>query len=895
MAFQPHARYRVAIVAYVLLAGTVTLALAVLDRTVGTPTGLTEVVREGPGFEGRVLHRRTAAVPDLAVLEAEPTLPRRFFTVTWDGVWHVRRSGRYDIHLGGDDRAQLFLDGRLVLERGPVAGYGTTSVPVTLAAGFHELRIRYEQEGGGYFLTAQVASAEGEPRPFGPGALFPTAPDAAAVAINDTLRVARRVMRVLWLGTALVLLLGSSALGIRAAGARWRRGDPTAAIVRGWSRLWAVPPLDEATPEVPAPPPRAEALAPSDASARRVVAWAGVALAMTVGAVVAGRVPWSSSLVPIVLVLGTTSVHFVLCPYWVLRLRSSPIQSVDELVFQSMVIALGTLQTALHVAAFTVGLSLTTGLLGLMALHATLGLWGLLRAGRRSADSDTGTTAQRLGLIRRQGSVQQVLGAMTVVAITCQWAIDSTRSLVVRGTDAAHYHVPHAVNLALGATPFPLLATGHAYPMGASVLAAWLMQPVQDPLFLELTTLPSYLLVLTSVALLFRLVTGEPGLGWTLWPLLVLFTGPVFRTSLSMSADLFYAAGFLALLTQLFARWIRPGWQVRDMIVTALALGMLLSSKSVGALSAVVLLGLYLVAVTTRAIRLRHPWSLGRPMRLCGAGLILAVLSGGVWLVRNLVLFGSPTFPAGLSVFGIEVFSGNTYRDTMYYLSVLGDLQRDPDYAVLGAFTGYTRELVGAWLLPLGGVAILFGLDVANQLRRGSLDESTRRKSALLLVSVGLIASHTVVLVGAPWTSLEWTGGTALRYLLPLFVLYVVALFSCLFPTRPAWHRRPLVRAVLWLALVVLASLVHRSHGSTVPSPAIVGLALGLVALVAATGGGVRGLRRSAPLAVGLVLLIGAFAVHARGGAHEPDGTGDHSVRGRTRRGPGRPAGDRRS
>jgi hypothetical protein len=73
--------------------------------------------------------------------------------------------------------------------------------------------------------------------------------------------------------------------------------------------------------------------------------------------------------------------------------------------------------------------------------------------------------------------VLQIAGALALATLAVAWLRVAARSLHVSGSDAAHYHVPHAVNLALGTSPFDLLPTPHLYPMGTSLLGAWFISP----------------------------------------------------------------------------------------------------------------------------------------------------------------------------------------------------------------------------------------------------------------------------------------------------------------------------------------------------------------------------------------------------------------------------------
>ena len=259
-------------------------------------------------------------------------------------------------------------------------------------------------------------------------------------------------------------------------------------------------------------------------------------------------------------------------------------------------------------------------------------------------------------------------------ALVVQWGMAATRSLFITGADAVHYHVPYAVNIALGANPFGPTATPHLYPMGTSVTAAWFILPFRDPLLVDLAVLPAFLLAWLAVGRLVGLLTGRADLAWGPWCALLLFSTPLFRASLLMSADLFYAAAFLSVNALLLQVYSRSRVTAVELLSLGFATGMLLSAKVTGAFSAVLLFGLYGGAIVLR--RVASGRRLALPDSWAGAGAaVAAVASGGIWLVRNWWAFGSPLAPAGFAVFGVEIFPGEKSRDARFLVSVLKDVR----------------------------------------------------------------------------------------------------------------------------------------------------------------------------------------------------------------------------
>ena len=149
--------------------------------------------------------------------------------------------------------------------------------------------------------------------------------------------------------------------------------------------------------------------------------------------------------------MSVTLGHFWLTDHLTRSLRSASV-SLDERIFVTTLSGVATLSFVLHVVACTVGLSLGTGMAGLIVLHVTL--W--------------------FGTHPTAGTAQPITGldriALTVLlAILLSWVGAAAMSVDIYGPDAAHYHVPYAVNIAGGDSQFALPATPHLYPMAGGV------------------------------------------------------------------------------------------------------------------------------------------------------------------------------------------------------------------------------------------------------------------------------------------------------------------------------------------------------------------------------------------------------------------------------------------
>ena len=126
--------------------------------------------------------------------------------------------------------------------------------------------------------------------------------------------------------------------------------------------------------------------------------------------------------------------------------------------------------------------------------------------------------------------------------------------------------------------------------MSTSLVAAWFIVPFGDPLLVDATTLPSFLLLAASLGWIFRQVTGASGLAVVPWFTVALLQVPLVRDAVLMSADLPFTASFLALVAAVLA--LVEGERFGEGIVLAgAAAGLLVGCKATGAPAALLLCG----------------------------------------------------------------------------------------------------------------------------------------------------------------------------------------------------------------------------------------------------------------------------------------------------------------
>ena len=259
----------------------------------------------------------------------------------------------------------------------------------------------------------------------------------------------------------------------------------------------------------------------------------------------------------------------------------------DRRRFEALILGTGGLSGILHVLLFTGWLSIPAVAAAGMAGVSLVWRWrrgGSLNVSGRARDGGEGGPDRErvIGWTDR-------LSTCAVAAVCGVWFVWSAASRDVAGTDAAHYHIPHAVNHALGASPWGPMPTPHRYPMGAGVLFAWFILPFGDAFIVDASMVLWYLVSLAALASLFHTLTGLPGWTWVPWLAMVLFGLPLVRECALPSADLPYAASFLAASAQLTWMVSRGALMAEDRVVLGVTLGLLVGCKTPGVYSSATL------------------------------------------------------------------------------------------------------------------------------------------------------------------------------------------------------------------------------------------------------------------------------------------------------------------
>ena len=212
------------------VAAGLTALLFVLSPGAADRTGVRRQVFPAVGFNGTPLLDDVGTTIALDFLSDDRDLPRRFFSARWTGYWYVPEAGDVELHGAGDDRLDVWLDGELVIRRTPPADMHTLVRTVRLDAGVHELRVEYEQHGGGFNMRLEWAQPGGLARPLPAYRLFREWPDTEDVRLAYGVAWLQRTVAPLWIAI-LLAWLGTLA---------WQRVGPHSPYGRHWERAFRV-------------------------------------------------------------------------------------------------------------------------------------------------------------------------------------------------------------------------------------------------------------------------------------------------------------------------------------------------------------------------------------------------------------------------------------------------------------------------------------------------------------------------------------------------------------------------------------------------------------------------------------------------------------------------------
>jgi WD40 repeat protein len=143
------------------------------------PHGLRAELFDGPDFDRPVVARYDLPPNQAwAGTALDPRLTPDQFSIRWTGWLKAPRPGCYTLRLTADDRARLWLDGRLLLDTSLASSARGSEAAVDLSGEPHSLRIDYVQGWGDAHIVVRWSPPGGAPVPIPAEALFHDRADA---------------------------------------------------------------------------------------------------------------------------------------------------------------------------------------------------------------------------------------------------------------------------------------------------------------------------------------------------------------------------------------------------------------------------------------------------------------------------------------------------------------------------------------------------------------------------------------------------------------------------------------------------------------------------------------------------------------------------------------------
>lgn len=479
---------------------------------------------------------------------------------------------------------------------------------------------------------------------------------------------------------------------------------------------------------------------------------------------------------------------------------------------------------AVHVvpASLTVltrGTALATGLL-LVAVA--------LRVPRAAAPA-TGQGHARTGREVDDPYSRVVAGAVVAIVVVAELSVmRQTWTMPPVGIDALNFHLPDAIGWMRSGSLWrvdqygPDLANGN-YPNNGNVVLLASILPWHADFLVRFALVPFLPMTGLGIFALAREL-GAPRSAATIF-------GGAFAAIPAVADDLFSQTLPDVVMTATFAtgllflvRYSRTSLRA-DLVLAGLGLGCALGTKWFGASSAVTVVFIWIVASLLARRRFGHV------VREAVILLGLLAAAGGIWLVRNLVVSGSPLFPAKVSFFGLTIFDAP--RDPIREIAG----RRILDYATDGhAWTEYFLpawwQRLG-WLGPLLAAGLLVAIVVMVRLwRRHGSDRCATQ--ALLGCAVAAIALF-VVYLATPYSAFS-DGREPIFAVVNVRYAEPALLLAAALAARAAGESLVLLRISATLALAAVVEGLHRGLRlgvSDISPQAVFVVATGAAAVVA--------------------------------------------------------------
>ncbi|HEX8123810.1 MAG TPA: glycosyltransferase family 39 protein [Solirubrobacteraceae bacterium] len=312
---------------------------------------------------------------------------------------------------------------------------------------------------------------------------------------------------------------------------------------------------------------------------------------------------------------------------------------------------------AVVMTAAVIAVHLLPAMLGVLSRWSVL-ITALLAAAAATAVPRTSAAAHHEPPPEDRGAPEGPLSWLLVAAGAAAvggWLLVATRTQATQGIthiDQLNVYLPDMARLIQRGSIWhndqfvPLLANGN-YPQNGVLLQLATVLPWRQDAFVRFAPYPFAALTVVALYALARQLAAPRTTAWLVGIAFLAMPHMAYLVVQGLADGVVFfglATGVLFLLR--FARTRMTA----ELVVAGLALGLGFGTKWYGAPAAVIVVGLWLLSRLLGERAWRRPAADSAIV----AGAVAA--AGGVWLVRNLAVTSSPTFPAAVDPLGITIF-----------------------------------------------------------------------------------------------------------------------------------------------------------------------------------------------------------------------------------------------
>lgn len=355
--------------------------------------------------------------------------------------------------------------------------------------------------------------------------------------------------------------------------------------------------------------------------------------------------------------------------------------------------------------------------------------------------------------------------------------------------DSMAYHLPNSVwMLNSGQMKMGMLSY---YPANAELLTVWLMLPFGSDLFANFQNVLPLLIFFLSFLSLCNILGVDRPIGYLFGCILLLSVKPIFKQMITQENDLFLASFWLSSVAML-GHWI-TGRRMFHLFLAGLSIGIVLGTKYSGVAYLMIFVFL-LIVFSVFKIQKSTGWrSVAMPFFVA---IMSSLLMGIYFYIRNWIYLGSPFFPSGLKVFGINVFPRVSSSGYLFAKTVLANY----------IFEGELWKLLFSAFIRYGGWASIFSIIALP------IFCLKYRKTIHKFVGIAAILAFLVLLVtpfaaeNVEGTLNQLRGGySPVRFGLPfLGIAFVSLTFLVLIPLNNMKHSEVVIHSIMTLVIALV-------------------------------------------------------------------------------------------